>query len=143
MDLREFFAGSIAGCAGQIIGHPLDTVKVRMQADAGGVRDAGAIRCAVRTFAEGGALAFFRGMSIPILFKSVEQCVAFGVRGWADRFLGEVIGLDSGRVRSGLAGATAGASTAALLTPVYLIKATSNLTGRFEGPVCCCVPNNY
>lgn len=135
MDVRELRAGALAGALGQLAGHPLDTVKVRMQTDAGGVRDAGAWRCATRTFAEGGARSFFRGLSVPLLSKSVEQCIAFGARGAADRAL-EASGWRPGRARAGAAGAAAGAATAALLTPVYLIKVQLQVTARegLHGP---------
>lgn len=145
MDYRQFLAGSVAGCTGQIVGHPLDTIKVRLQtgsgggagvtsSSSGGANATSARQAASQLYAEGGrsCRAFFRGLSLPLLTKSLEQCLAFGVRGAADNLLRSGSRKDSRWRRlcpdpasplgAGLSGAAAGAATAALLAPVYLIK---------------------
>eukprot|EP00419_Tripos_fusus_P012390 CAMPEP_0172664652 /NCGR_PEP_ID=MMETSP1074-20121228/6745_1 /TAXON_ID=2916 /ORGANISM="Ceratium fusus, Strain PA161109" /LENGTH=261 /DNA_ID=CAMNT_0013480847 /DNA_START=86 /DNA_END=868 /DNA_ORIENTATION=- len=126
MDGRDIFAGAAAGAVGQTVGHPLDTVKVRMQTQA---RKSSSWRCVLHVASEGGARAFLRGLSVPLVSKSFEQSIAFGVRGMAERGLAAV-GLHGGQLRSGLSGAAAGAATAVVLTPVYLVKVQLQVTTR-------------
>lgn len=131
MDRREVVAGWAAGAAGQLVGHPFDTVKVRMQTDPGGVRDTGAWRCSARIWREGGVRGFFRGLSLPLMGKSVEQCVIFGVRGTAERCLA-ARGWQEGQARAGASGAAAGAVASLLMTPVQVVKVQLQVT-RHEG----------
>ena len=138
----DFVAGSIAGCVGQLVGHPLDSIKTRLQSEAL-VQTSGtstsAYRCALNVYNEGGSKAFFRGLSLPLCSKSFEQCLAFGIKNAADNFL-ESIGFEEGTFRTGLSGAAAGSTTALLLTPIYLVKVQLQVTprqgvGSLAGPV--------
>lgn len=126
----DFVAGSIAGCAGQLVGHPLDSIKTRLQSET--LTHQGwtsMLSCARALYAEGGSRAFFRGLSLPLVSKSIEQCVAFGIHGASDRALGQM-GLAEGSLRTGAAGVAAGTTTALLLTPVYLVKVQLQVTSR-------------
>ena len=88
--MADFIAGTIAGCAGQIVGHPLDSIKTRLQSEAlltsssGQRRQTSAYRCARSIYSEGGIRAFFRGLSLPLLSKGFEQSVAFGITNWTN-----------------------------------------------------------
>jgi len=134
--MADFIAGTIAGCAGQIVGHPLDSIKTRLQSEAlvktsaTGSRTS-AYRCALSVYGEGGMRAFFRGLSLPLLSKGFEQCIAFGIKNAVDEFLRDSNLLAGESIaRTGLSGTAAGATTALLLTPVYLVKVQLQVTSK-------------
>mmetsp|Transcript_25589 Transcript_25589/g.61533 ORF Transcript_25589/g.61533 Transcript_25589/m.61533 type:complete len:279 (+) Transcript_25589:134-970(+) len=140
--MTDFVAGGVAGCAGQLVGHPLDSIKTRLQSEsliAVSSKQSSAYRCALSTYREGGFRAFFRGLSLPLISKSFEQCVAFGIKTTAEGIL-EGMDVQEGSIRTGLSGAAAGATTAFLLTPVYLVKVQLQVTpkngaGSLDGPM--------
>ncbi len=150
MDSRQFIAGSVAGCVGQCVGHPLDSIKVVMQTATSGVRKSSNEKKALSAYQSAmemyrspyGLRSFFRGLSLPLMTKSVEQCVAFGIKGAVGTLLTQTLARNdeqghgglvlSDSYRAGISGAVAGACTAMLLTPVYLVKvqlqATTTIT---------------
>lgn len=138
----EFIAGSFAGAAGQLVGHPLDCVKTRLQSESLLVRGntfnttTSAYSCARSIYNEGGFRAFFRGLSLPLCSKSFEQCVAFGIQSGVDQFLGGM-DFEEGTLRTGLSGMAAGSTTALLLTPIYLVKVQLQVTPKrtLSGPI--------
>lgn len=144
--MTDFVAGSIAGCVGQIVGHPLDSIKTRLQSESlttrGGTTSmpSSAYRCALSIYHEGGFRSFFRGMSLPLFSKSFEQCIAFGIKTTVEETL-EGMNFREGSIRTGLSGAVAGATTALFLTPVYLVKVQLQVTSpkkgvfRLDGPM--------
>ncbi|XP_012318408.2 solute carrier family 25 member 45 isoform X2 [Aotus nancymaae] len=76
MPVEEFVAGWISGAAGLVLGHPFDTVKVRLQTQTTyrGIAD-----CMVRIYRHESLLGFFKGMSFPIASIAVVNSVLFGV----------------------------------------------------------------
>ena len=142
--MMDFVAGSIAGCAGQLVGHPLDSIKVRLQSQSlvkgSTTNSLSAYQCAKLIYNEGGFRGFFRGLSLPLASKSLEQCVAFGIQSNVDGILETRMNFAEGTVRTGLSGAIAGATTALLLTPVYLVKVQLQVVpkhgvGSLAGPI--------
>mmetsp|Transcript_3277 Transcript_3277/g.9100 ORF Transcript_3277/g.9100 Transcript_3277/m.9100 type:complete len:277 (+) Transcript_3277:228-1058(+) len=81
----EFVSGSIAGACGVFFGHPLDTIKTRLQTTTSG--HASSVQCAVDMTRREGFRSFYRGLSWPLLSKSVEQCLIFGLNEKAKRFV--------------------------------------------------------
>ncbi|KAM4737171.1 solute carrier family 25 member 45 [Anableps anableps] len=75
MPFLEFIAGSISGAVGIAVGHPLDTVKVRLQAKSvyKGIFD-----CVAKTYLNEGFHGFFKGMSFPVLTTGLANSVVFG-----------------------------------------------------------------
>jgi len=147
MDSRQFISGSVAGCVGQCVGHPLDSIKVVMQTATGTTTSSNNSRPALTAYQSAmemyrssyGLRSFFRGLSLPLLTKSFEQSVAFGIKGAAGSFLTppsssstqpasgtspflDDICVHDDSYRAGISGSMAGACTALLLTPVYLVK---------------------
>eukprot|EP01063_Lacrimia_lanifica_P004853 TRINITY_DN12751_c0_g2_i1.p1 TRINITY_DN12751_c0_g2~~TRINITY_DN12751_c0_g2_i1.p1 ORF type:complete len:314 (+),score=24.38 TRINITY_DN12751_c0_g2_i1:57-998(+) len=136
-DARELSAGVAAGSVGQTVGHPFDTIKVRLQTDGGGqggMRYASGRHCAALSLRREGARVFFRGLSVPLAAKGVEQSVSFGVRGAASRSLKPYVG---DRLRAWASGACAGAVNALVMTPVWLLKVQLQVTasGGLRGPM--------
>mmetsp|Transcript_17764 Transcript_17764/g.29192 ORF Transcript_17764/g.29192 Transcript_17764/m.29192 type:complete len:281 (-) Transcript_17764:39-881(-) len=139
----DFVAGSIAGATGQLVGHPLDSIKTRLQSESLLARGTNspttatsAYKCARNIYNEGGFRAFFRGLSLPLCSKSFEQCIAFGIQSAVDQLL-EGMDVDEGTLRTGLSGMAAGSTTSLLLTPIYLVKVQLQVTpkGSLSGPI--------
>nr|XP_025735198.1 LOW QUALITY PROTEIN: solute carrier family 25 member 45 [Callorhinus ursinus] len=76
MPVEEFVAGWISGALGLVLGHPFDTVKVRLQTQ---TTYRGIIDCMVKTYRHESLLGFFKGMSFPIASIAVVNSVLFGV----------------------------------------------------------------
>lgn len=70
-----FISGSIAGAAGLVVGHPFDTVKVRLQTS--NVYN-GVTHCVRKIAVEEGVRAFFKGMLAPMVSVSAMNAVFFG-----------------------------------------------------------------
>ena len=143
MDSRQFISGSVAGCVGQIIGHPLDSIKVVMQTSSASTTSSAlssssssslssisARRTAIEMYnSQYGLKSFFRGLSLPLMTKSIEQCIAFGIKGTVQNFLEQQEQQQEQQkfkindsYKAGLSGGIAGACTSLILTPVYLVK---------------------
>nr|XP_019593505.1 PREDICTED: solute carrier family 25 member 45 isoform X2 [Rhinolophus sinicus] len=76
MPVEEFVAGWISGALGLVLGHPFDTVKVRLQTQN---TYRGIVDCMVKTYRHESILGFFKGMSFPIASIAVVNSVLFGV----------------------------------------------------------------
>uniref|UniRef100_A0A8C3T3H3 Solute carrier family 25 member 45 n=1 Tax=Chelydra serpentina TaxID=8475 RepID=A0A8C3T3H3_CHESE len=75
MPVEEFVAGWISGAVGLALGHPVDTVKVRLQTQSG---YRGILDCVIKTYRDETVLGFFKGMSFPLLSVAVVNSVMFG-----------------------------------------------------------------
>ncbi|XP_023391510.1 solute carrier family 25 member 45 isoform X1 [Pteropus vampyrus] len=64
------------GAVGLVLGHPFDTVKVRLQTQ---TAYRGIVDCVVKTYRHESLLGFFKGMSFPIVSIAVVNSVLFGV----------------------------------------------------------------
>ncbi|XP_055987602.1 solute carrier family 25 member 45 isoform X1 [Sorex fumeus] len=76
MPAEEFVAGWISGALGLVLGHPFDTVKVRLQTQ---TVYRGIVDCMLKTYQHESVLGFFKGMSFPIASIAVVNSVLFGV----------------------------------------------------------------
>ncbi|XP_039281886.1 mitochondrial basic amino acids transporter isoform X4 [Nilaparvata lugens] len=72
----DFGAGWFAGVCGLIVGHPLDTIKVRQQAHCKGSCDIFA-----SILRRDGVLGFYKGMFMPLVSAGVMNSVYFGCYG--------------------------------------------------------------
>ncbi|XP_043825753.1 solute carrier family 25 member 45 isoform X2 [Dromiciops gliroides] len=75
MPVEEFVAGWISGAVGLMLGHPIDTVKVRLQTQN---TYRGIMDCVIKTYRRESVLGFFKGMSFPIGSVAVVNSVLFG-----------------------------------------------------------------
>ncbi|XP_076971856.1 solute carrier family 25 member 45 isoform X2 [Tamandua tetradactyla] len=76
MPVEEFVAGWISGALGLVLGHPFDTIKVRLQTQ---TTYRGIVDCAIKIYRHESLLGFFKGMSFPIASIAVVNSVLFGV----------------------------------------------------------------
>jgi hypothetical protein len=72
--VQDFIAGTAAGVALTIVGHPFDTVKVRMQTAA---RYSSAVQCVLDTFRKEGPFALFKGMGSPMATIPLINALVF------------------------------------------------------------------
>jgi solute carrier family 25 (mitochondrial carnitine/acylcarnitine transporter), member 20/29 len=78
--LQDFVAGGMAGCASVIVGHPLDTLKVRVQ---NSTKSSSSIMAAITEF--GGVSSLFRGMGAPLSAAAIVNAIVFSSYGMGSR----------------------------------------------------------
>lgn len=83
MEAGHFVCGTLGGMSGIIIGHPLDTIKVRMQV----CQQGGSYMNTFRSIAGGGYGAFYRGITAPLAATSFVTALAFGSKGNMEKYL--------------------------------------------------------
>ncbi|XP_036380502.1 solute carrier family 25 member 45 [Megalops cyprinoides] len=149
MPLVEFVAGWISGAAGLIVGHPVDTVKVRLQTTS---RYKGIFDCVARTYAYEGIPGFFKGMAFPVLSIAVSNSVVFGSYSNALDYLTQSQYADRSKDKSAsatavfTAGCFSGVAQVLVTAPIDLVKVrlqnqTKGRRGvggdKYRGPVHC------
>ncbi|KAM9741215.1 solute carrier family 25 member 48 [Menidia menidia] len=73
--LDDFIAGWIGGASSVVVGHPLDTVKTRLQAGSG---YRSTLHCILSIYRKETVAGFFKGMSFPLASITVYNSVVFG-----------------------------------------------------------------
>mmetsp|Transcript_12480 Transcript_12480/g.20398 ORF Transcript_12480/g.20398 Transcript_12480/m.20398 type:complete len:330 (-) Transcript_12480:312-1301(-) len=123
--LVPWIAGSLSGCANLLVGHPFDTVKVRLQTQPEpGKTFRGPIDCLRRTVAGEGILGLYKGVTPPLLGKGMVHSVLFGAFERTRAFMSP----DVPRAKTSIAvvtcaGVVAGWCSVVLVTPIDQIKA--------------------
>ncbi|XP_027705092.1 solute carrier family 25 member 48 isoform X1 [Vombatus ursinus] len=82
--MEDFVAGWIGGATSVIVGHPMDTVKTRLQAGTGYQNT---LNCILTTYKKESVTGFFKGMSFPLTSFAVYSSVVFGVFSNTQKFL--------------------------------------------------------
>jgi len=87
--IKDLTAGSVGGVLQCLSGHPLDTVKVRLQTQATTVplKYNGAMDCIKKTIAEEGVLGLYKGVQSPLLGVAVMNSALFFSYGQAKAFI--------------------------------------------------------
>ncbi|XP_038596503.1 solute carrier family 25 member 48 isoform X4 [Tachyglossus aculeatus] len=121
--LEDFIAGWIGGAASVIVGHPLDTVKTRLQA---GLGYGNTLNCILTVYKNESVAGFFKGMSFPLASIAVYNSVVFGVFSNTQRFISQHRYGEPNQARSlsdlVLASMVSGLISVGLGGPVDLIK---------------------
>lgn len=142
----DFFAGCVGGCAGVIVGHPFDTIKVRLQTqDPARPRYAGTLHCLRTMVKEESVRGLYKGVTSPLAGVSLVNALVFGVYGNVQRRLDAASPGSSPSLAShALAGGAAGAVQSVACAPVELAKTRLQLqtdagpdAARYKGPVDC------
>jgi len=129
MSLRDavidIFGGTIGGVGLVVVGHPFDTLKVRLQTqDAKNPMYSGLMDCVRKTREAEGLAGFYKGVASPLLGQMFLNAWQFGVWGGVKSFVAEREN-NGGRISTGgyfAAGAITGAAVALLESPVDLFK---------------------
>jgi len=121
---KDLIAGTVGGAGGIVIGHPIDTVKVRLQVDRtyGGITD-----CVLKTWRLEGPTSFFKGVVAPVLGAAPINAVVFVTYGGVLRLLLKNHGnkIDESELPiyyHGFAGLCAGFNQNVFGTPNELVK---------------------
>ena len=74
---KRFLAGYASGICLVLVGHPFDTVKVRLQTDGTGAhrRFKGVLDCVRQTVRSEGIRGFYKGMGAPLLMTGTVNCL--------------------------------------------------------------------
>mmetsp|Transcript_33433 Transcript_33433/g.40969 ORF Transcript_33433/g.40969 Transcript_33433/m.40969 type:complete len:299 (-) Transcript_33433:434-1330(-) len=138
--LKDVLSGTGGGIAQVAAGHPLDTIKVRLQTQVPGpdgkMPFAGMMDCAKKTFSHEGLGGLYKGAASPLLGAMAHNAGIFFSYGQARKFTGaDVPGCEL--YRFFLAGALAGGTLITIVeTPVDLLKIKLQAQvgkGEFEG----------
>ncbi|XP_033209402.1 mitochondrial basic amino acids transporter-like [Belonocnema kinseyi] len=132
----DFAAGCLGGCAGIMVGYPLDTIKVHIQTqDHRNPKYKGTWHCFRSILARDSVAGFYRGMSSPMAGVAVVNAIVFGVYGTIHKNLSEPDHLGS----HFLAGASAGLAQTPICSPMELAKTRIQLqsSNTFSGPLHC------
>jgi solute carrier family 25 (mitochondrial carnitine/acylcarnitine transporter), member 20/29 len=107
--------GVVAGMTSQIVCHPIDTIRTRLQFDRfKGLRD-----CVGTTLRNEGARGLYKGLSAPLFAQGLYKAVIFSVNSRVKKFLaGENILTGT----SAISGGIAGAANSIFVTPVELVR---------------------
>ncbi|KAH7698758.1 Protein DIF-1 [Aphelenchoides avenae] len=124
---KNFIAGGVGGTCTVIVGHPFDTVKVRLQTQPTpkpGEKPifTGALDCVKKTVSKEGFFALYKGMAAPIVGVTPLFAVFFGgcaVGRWIQQ---KHPGQELTFVQNGFAGALAGVFTTIVMVPGERIK---------------------
>eukprot|EP00879_Flechtneria_rotunda_P013470 GHRR01014064.1.p1 GENE.GHRR01014064.1~~GHRR01014064.1.p1 ORF type:complete len:435 (+),score=113.80 GHRR01014064.1:526-1830(+) len=123
--MQDLTAGTVAGVAQLFIGHPFDTIKVKLQSQSstgGTVQYSGPLDAAKQTLMREGIKGIYKGMGAPLATVALFNAVLFASRGQMEVLLAHKDG--SPLHLSGQLIASVGASCAVSLvaTPTELLK---------------------
>ena len=120
--IHDLIAGGIAGSASVVVGHPFDTIKVRMQTGVGGGSSS-----MLSSF--GGISSLFRGMAAPLSTAAIVNAIIFSSYGASSRLWDENVGLDEQGItnhdpwqKAFCCGSFAGLVQAVVICPMEHIK---------------------
>jgi len=131
-NMTETIAGLFGGCAGVLVGHPFDTVKVKLQTqDFRNPRYSGTLDCFRRTVRTDGVRGLYRGMASPMAGVGGINAIVFGVQAKCNRLF-----RDPDALRSHfLAGSAAGLTQSFVCSPLELSKTRLQLQAERGGPL--------
>ncbi|KAL6574011.1 Mitochondrial arginine transporter bac1 [Orobanche hederae] len=130
---REYVAGMLAGVATVIVGHPFDTVKVKLQkhnTGANGIKYKSGLHCTAAILKTDGVKGLYRGATPSFVGMAFESSLAFGIYSHTKQLLQEEV--KNGKPQS-LAivpsAAFAGALISFILCPSELVKCRMQVQG--------------
>ncbi|WAQ80697.1 hypothetical protein PtA15_1A35 [Puccinia triticina] len=145
-DPRGFIAGLLSGLTKLAVGHPFDTIKLRIQCAPAGVFH-GPLDCFLQTIRNEGPRALYKGASPPAAGWAVSDAVLMGSLERYRRWLGHLESPDGAQPLSlrshAVAGALAGWTVCSIVTPIETIKAKLQIqtsdprTRLYTGPIDC------
>ncbi|KAJ8444531.1 hypothetical protein Cgig2_028346 [Carnegiea gigantea] len=124
---KDLTAGTVGGAAQLIVGHPFDTIKVKLQSQPTPLpgqppRYSGAMDAVRQTLAAEGPRGLYKGMGAPLATVAAFNAVLFSVRGQMEALLRSEPGVTLTVGQQVVAGAGAGVAVSFLACPTELIK---------------------
>lgn len=114
--MNEFIAGTMGGLCGVVVGHPFDTIKIRLQT---GATTGGAWSVLSQIVRTESPAALYKGMLSPMIGEAANNCILFGVYGMLKPFQ-ERHNHSSASVA--ISGALAGTAISVVVCPSELVK---------------------
>ncbi|XP_031502897.1 mitochondrial carnitine/acylcarnitine carrier-like protein [Nymphaea colorata] len=124
---KDLTAGTIGGAAQLIVGHPFDTVKVKLQSQPAPLpgqppKYAGAMDAVKKTLTAEGPRGLYKGMGVPLATVAAFNAVLFSVRGQMESLLRSEPGAPLTIGQQMICGLGAGVAVSFLACPTELIK---------------------
>ncbi|RKP10217.1 mitochondrial carrier domain-containing protein [Thamnocephalis sphaerospora] len=130
--VRELVAGTVGGWAQVVVGHPFDTVKVRLQTQPNPPLFRGPLDCVRKTVTREGVRGLFKGVYSPLMGIGICNATLFSTN---ENFRRLLQAGDPGKELTlsemTLAGALSGAVLALVLCPMELVKIRMQV--QYEG----------
>ncbi|GMH26756.1 hypothetical protein Nepgr_028599 [Nepenthes gracilis] len=124
---KDLTAGTVGGAAQLIVGHPFDTIKVKLQSQPAPLpgqppKYSGALDAVRQTLAAEGPRGLYKGMGVPLATVAAFNAVLFSVRGQMEALLRSEPGAPLSVSQQIVCGAGAGVAVSFLACPTELIK---------------------
>ncbi|XP_073001138.1 mitochondrial carnitine/acylcarnitine carrier-like protein [Typha latifolia] len=124
---KDLTAGTVGGAAQLIVGHPFDTIKVKLQSQPAPLpgqlpKFSGAMDAVKQTIAAEGPRGLYKGMGAPLATVAAFNAVLFTVRGQMEALLRSEPGAPLTVNQQVVCGAGAGVAVSFLACPTELIK---------------------
>jgi len=139
--VKDFLAGGVGGMCLVFSGHPLDTIKVRIQTmtvvPGQPPPYSGTWDCAVKTVRQGGLMALYKGMAAPLIGVTPMYALCFWGYGIGKKIFCDADAFDKLKLMQiGMAGATSALFTTPILAPGERAKCYLQVQtdGQFKGP---------
>lgn len=128
--IKDLTSGTVGGAAQLIVGHPFDTIKVKLQSQpvpppGQPPKFAGAMDAVRKTLAAEGPGGLYKGMGAPLATVAAFNAVLFSVRGQMETLLRSEPGVPLTVNQQIICGAGAGVAVSLLACPTELIKCRS------------------
>jgi len=143
---KSFFGGTASGAAKLVVGHPLDTIKVRLQAEGGykqGGRFKGPIDCLIQTVKIEGVKGLYKGGTPPFFGWTIIDSVMFGTYTNCKNFLKKDNKVQSTFMQTMISGLVAGWVCSFVVCPIEQVKARLQVqyadpsSIKYKGPIDC------
>ncbi|KAF0444019.1 mitochondrial carrier [Gigaspora margarita] len=141
--LRGFLAGVASGVTKLCVGHPFDTIKVRLQTSGLNSRFNGPLHCLKQTIRKEGFRALYKGATPPLIGWGIMDSVMLGsLHNYRLLLQGNDPTVKLNVFQHTLAGAGAGITVSFVATPIEQIKARlqvqyDSTTKLYNGPIDC------
>lgn len=145
--IKYFLSGGFGGVCTVLAGHPLDTIKVRLQTMPVPVGNeaplyAGTLDCAKKTLAKEGLRGFYKGMAAPLCGVAPIFAMSFFGYGLGKRLLQKSPQEELTPVKLFYAGAFSGVFTTMIMAPGERIKCLlqiqhADAKPKYSGPMDC------
>ena len=142
--LKSFLSGGFGGMSLVFVGHPLDTIKVRLQTSN---EYSGMMDCARKTVAKDGVKGLYRGMAAPLVGITPIFAIYFLGFDWgkniARSFEGKSAGEEISTAGIAFAGGFSAIPGTAVMVPgdrikvILQIQGQSTGTPKYNGPIDC------
>ncbi|GMH44656.1 hypothetical protein BSKO_12608 [Bryopsis sp. KO-2023] len=131
----DLVAGTAGGATQLCVGHPFDTVKVKLQSQSAGRQFSGPFDAVKNTLSKEGFRGLYKGMGAPLATVAAFNAVLFSSRGTMERLLSHSDGSPLTLWDQAVAGMGAGVAVSFVATPTELLKCRLQAQGEISTAV--------